>query len=315
MSDEVTERKESPRRRGYGNIYTPNAGSMVIAVQRQSSLANRTIVLSARQVRLLRAGLSAAVVVLLIGFISWTYLAVQAARVPLLTRRLATLQHSAARIDTLEKALSALEGRFQQVQRMMGASTIATGGPATSASPPQLLPNGAGASASGASAPAQPPAARPSAKNSNAATNSAASQAAVSDSTEGNARGIPDRWPLPVAGELLQNAGEGPGIDVEVAPGTPVRASGGGIVVEINDTQHGKIVRLSHRDGYESLYGTTGDVRVAQGERVPAGAIIALIGNSISGVPPHLHFQVRRGGVEVDPSSLMKKGPAHDDLQ
>jgi len=314
MSDEVTERKESPRRRGYGNIYTPNAGSMVIAVQRQSSLANRTIVLSARQVRLLRVGLSAAVAVLLIGFISWTYLAVQAARVPLLTRRLATLQHSAARIDTLEKALAALEGRFQQVQRMMGASTTPTAGPATSASAPQILRNEAGASAS-VSTPAQPPAVQPSPRSSNASATAAPAQAAVSDSTVDNARGIPDRWPLPVAGELLENVGDGPGIDVEVAPATPVRASGGGIVVEINDTQHGKIVRLSHRDGYESLYGTTGDVRVAQGERVPAGAIIALIGNSISGVPPHLHFQVRRGGVEIDPSSLMKKGPAHDDLQ
>jgi hypothetical protein len=42
------------RRNGYGNIYTPHAGSMIIQVQRETGLANRTIVLSERQVALLR---------------------------------------------------------------------------------------------------------------------------------------------------------------------------------------------------------------------------------------------------------------------
>ena len=41
-------------RNGYGNIYTPHAGSMIIQVQRETGLANRTIVISERQVALLR---------------------------------------------------------------------------------------------------------------------------------------------------------------------------------------------------------------------------------------------------------------------
>ena len=42
------------KHKGYGNIYTPHAGSMIIQVQREGGLANRTIVLSPRRVRLRR---------------------------------------------------------------------------------------------------------------------------------------------------------------------------------------------------------------------------------------------------------------------
>jgi hypothetical protein len=114
--------------RGYGNIYTPHAGSMVIQVQREGGLQSRTIVLSPRQVRLLRfftsrggrilAGVLAVVAVAM---------AVQAARVPLLTRRLAAFEHTATRLDTLERSLAELQKRYDQVQRMLGAAPARPG--------------------------------------------------------------------------------------------------------------------------------------------------------------------------------------------
>ena len=45
-------------KQGYGNIYTPHAGSMIIQVQREGGLANRTIVLSPTRVRMMRFILS-----------------------------------------------------------------------------------------------------------------------------------------------------------------------------------------------------------------------------------------------------------------
>jgi septal ring factor EnvC (AmiA/AmiB activator) len=108
--------------RGYGNIYTPHAGSMIIQVQRESGLANRTIVLTQRQVRLFRRGAYLLGTMLSIVILSWFFLASQAARVPGLTRRVQTLQHDVTRVDTLQAALQALESRFQQVQHMLGAS-------------------------------------------------------------------------------------------------------------------------------------------------------------------------------------------------
>ena len=108
---------------GYGNIYTPHAGSMVIQVQRELGLANRTIVLSPRKVRLLRfftsrVGKGIAIVLGL----SWIVLAYLALRVPLLTNRLQNLEHTAQRLDTLETTLSRLQYRYNQVHRLLGPS-------------------------------------------------------------------------------------------------------------------------------------------------------------------------------------------------
>jgi hypothetical protein len=113
---------------GYGNIYTPHAGSMIIQVQRESGLQSRTIVLSARQIRVLRFIMSrsgkliaagvAAVAVLLIA---------EAARVPALTGRISRMEHTAQRLDTLERSLSELQKRYDQVRTMMGSDAPADG--------------------------------------------------------------------------------------------------------------------------------------------------------------------------------------------
>ena len=253
--------------RGYGNIYTPHAGAMIIHVQRESGLANRTVILSARKVRFLRIGGIIAAVLLVLGVSSWFYLATQAARVPLLTRRLSALERDAQQLDTLKRALAEAEARFQQVQRMMGAPGVtATAG-------------------------------------SNATRDSA---------------GLPDTWPLPVAGQLLDRpAGAKPaGIDVSVPRGTAVRASGNGTVIEIrDDPTYGRVVRMRHAQGYETLYGNLLEVRVAPGQRLVTGAIIALTGDSTGAIPAHLHFEIVRDGVQVDPTAFVTKGPQHGDLQ
>ena len=145
-----------PHAGGYGNIYTPHAGSMIIQVQRESGLANRTIILSQRQVRRLRLALYTGGALLVIGSTSWLFLASQAARVPSLTRRVTALQHDVRRLDTLQTALNALERRFQHVQHMLAApaplrhsahNALATE-PAPAgedAAPPPLGPEGEGA--------------------------------------------------------------------------------------------------------------------------------------------------------------------------
>jgi len=114
--------------RGYGNIYTPHAGSMIIEVQRESGLQSRTIVLSSRQVRLLRVFTSrTGRIAVTVIFLIFTIIAVEAARVPVLTRQLATFEHTATRLDTLERSLAALQARYDQVQRMLGAAPARPG--------------------------------------------------------------------------------------------------------------------------------------------------------------------------------------------
>lgn len=272
--------------RGYGNIYTPSAGSMIIHVQRESGLANRTIVLTTRQVRLLRRGAYVVGGLLTIIILSWVFLATQAARVPFLTRKLDGLQHDVSRLDTLQRALTALEGQYQQVQKMLGASA-----------PQQPVTAQQTAAAEQTTAAPQPAAAR---KDSIVAT-------------------LPERWPLPVAGDLVaQEDSTIPrrGIDIAVPAGTLVRAAGAGLVVEVkNDPREGGLVRITHRDGYESIYANLGTIRIAKGDRVATGAVIATSGGAVRELPPHLHLEIRRGGADVNPTSIIKQGPAHGDLQ
>jgi uncharacterized protein (DUF697 family) len=134
-------------RHGYGNIYTPHAGSMIIQVQRETGLANRTIVLTERQVALLRVLGSRVGVAIAAAFLAtWLLFAVQSIRVPMLSGRIAELERDNRRIDSLQVALSRMHGRYEQVRQMLaagGTAARATGEapPARSAPPTPPVPN------------------------------------------------------------------------------------------------------------------------------------------------------------------------------
>jgi hypothetical protein len=273
----MAEEKEKTGERGYGNIYTPHAGAMIIHVQRESGLANRTIIFTQRQVRLFRTGAIVLGILIAFGSVSWFFLAAQAARVPLLTRRVERLQHDVARVDTLQRSLNELASRFQQVQHMMGNSSMT---PLGDSAKPKVLT----AAAIVAAAPVDTVVVRP------------------------------DEWPLPMAGTLLPS--DSKALEIAVPLGTEIHAAGAGSVVEVaDDSTLGKLIRISHRSGYETVYGGASEVRVSKGQHVAAGSVIALSGDAPGTLEPHLHFEMRRHGVAIDASSVIKKGPAHGDLQ
>lgn len=279
----MAEDKEKTGERGYGNIYTPHAGAMIIHVQRESGLANRTIIFTQRQVRLFRIGAIVLGSLITFGAVSWFFLAAQAARVPLLTRRVARLQHDVARVDTLQRSLNELAARFQQVQHMMGNSSMLPAGPDTSKS-------------------------KSPASTTTAAVVATATPAPVDSVVR------PDEWPLPVAGALLPS--DSKALEIAVPVGTEIRAAGAGMIVEVaEDSTFGKLIRISHRSGYETVYGGANEVHVSKGQHVAAGTVIALSGNAPGTLEPHLHFEMRRHGVAIDASSVIKKGPGHGDLQ
>lgn len=111
----------------HGDIFSRGSGAMLIHVQRESGLAHRTISIAAWQVQVLRAlSTRLALALLVLGAASWVFFATQAARVPLLTSRLARMEEDARRLDTLQQALGQLQQRYDQVQRMLSASNAAT---------------------------------------------------------------------------------------------------------------------------------------------------------------------------------------------
>ncbi|MDQ6830314.1 MAG: hypothetical protein M3081_15765 [Gemmatimonadota bacterium] len=110
------------RAQGYGRMFTPRYGPMIVHFQRERGLASRTFVLTHRQLKILRASALAFALVFVMGAASWVYLATQASRVPFLTRRVTNLQRDVRRLDTLQTKLTELEARYFQVQRMLGLS-------------------------------------------------------------------------------------------------------------------------------------------------------------------------------------------------
>jgi hypothetical protein len=304
----MAENKDGTRERGYGNIYTPHAGAMIIHVQRESGLANRTLIFTQRQVRLFRLGAIVLGSLIAFGAVSWFFLAAQAARVPYLTRRVNQLQHDVSRLDTLQHSLNELAARFQQVQHMMGSSSISAvgaspvGPPARDTTAKSNAATRAATKATAATAPVASVVASP-------VASPVASAASAVDSIA-----LPDQWPLPMAGTLLPSSP--PTLEIAVPLGTPIHAAGAGLVVEVaDDSILGKLIRIDHRSGYETIYGGASEVRVSKGQHVTAGTVIALSGDAPASLEPHLHFEMRRHGVAIDASSVIKKGPAHGDLQ
>ena len=300
----MSEAQERPSR-GYGNIYTPHAGSMIIQVQRESGLANRTIILSERQVQLLRLIASRRGMFLMgLVAVSWLYFAVQSARVPMLTERLTTMESESQKIDTLQVALTQLQRRYEQVSLMLGVAP-AVSVPSPSASTSILtVPD--------AELPAPKPAGL-SAASSSAATASRDSTAA----SPGTATRPPIslEWPLEDRRFITRGVTKPsayndahPGMDIAVPVGTAIRAAGPGMVVEVGENdEYGRFIRLSHANGYETLYGHNSSVTLARGARVAAGDQIALSGNTGRSTAPHLHFEVRYRGTAVDPMQIINR--------
>jgi lipoprotein NlpD len=81
-----------------------------------------------------------------------------------------------------------------------------------------------------------------------------------------------------------------------------VRAAADGDVVYSGSglIGYGQLIILKHNDTYLSAYGHNQTLRVAEGERVTSGEVIALMGRG-PGDRPLLHFEIRLEGKPVDP--------------
>lgn len=100
-----------------------------------------------------------------------------------------------------------------------------------------------------------------------------------------------------------------PGIDLQVAYGTPVKACAQGTVVRVwQDHELGLCVRIRHDHGYEAVYAGLSDASyVKQGDPVAQGQTIGHAGNGVlaeSDAQPHLHLEVWLNETAVDPVEL-----------
>lgn len=100
------------------------------------------------------------------------------------------------------------------------------------------------------------------------------------------------------------------GVDLGASPGTPVRASGAGIVRRAGeDAANGRAIVLDHGSGVVTIYCHNEELLVRDGERVQRGQIIAKSGNTGRSTGPHLHYQLDLAGAPVDPLRYRAERP------
>lgn len=93
------------------------------------------------------------------------------------------------------------------------------------------------------------------------------------------------------------------GIDIVSSLDEPVYATRGGVVSSVVRSRKGdgNVVEITHSGGYKTRYCHLGDIDVRQGQSVSVGRKLGQVGLSGSSYAAHLHYEVLKGGVPMDP--------------
>lgn len=114
-----------------------------------------------------------------------------------------------------------------------------------------------------------------------------------------------------VYSETLQEWVTHLGIDIKADKTTVVKASEAGTVKTIkNDPRYGLTIIIEHDEGYQTVYANLlSSEFVIEGEKVEKGQSIGTVGNTATfeiADEPHLHFEILKDGVQIDPSNYIK---------
>lgn len=96
------------------------------------------------------------------------------------------------------------------------------------------------------------------------------------------------------------------GMDFSSPRGTPIYATGDGIVTRADNkaTGYGNHIVIDHGYGYESLYGHLYKYNVKAGQKVQRGDIIGFVGSTGRSEGPHLHYEVFKDGERINPMNF-----------
>jgi len=98
------------------------------------------------------------------------------------------------------------------------------------------------------------------------------------------------------------------GLDFAGTAGTRVLAAADGIVSHAGlDGGYGRLIEITHGNGYVTRYAHNAKLLVQQGQTVRRGDPIALMGSTGRSTGPHLHFEVLRDGKPVNPLSFVRR--------
>ncbi|MCI4668382.1 MAG: M23/M56 family metallopeptidase [Bacteroidia bacterium] len=98
------------------------------------------------------------------------------------------------------------------------------------------------------------------------------------------------------------------GVDMVAPIGTPVYATGDGqVVVAKLYPNYGNKIVIDHGSGFSSLYAHLNGFNVKAGQQVKQGDVIGYVGNTGKSMGPHLHYEVRKDNIPVNPMSYISQ--------
>ncbi len=94
-----------------------------------------------------------------------------------------------------------------------------------------------------------------------------------------------------------------PGMDFTAEQGTPIYATGDGVVeiADANAQGYGNHVVINHGFGYQTLYGHMSKIATTSGKKVKRGDLIGYVGSTGLSTGPHVHYEVIKNGEKVNP--------------
>ena len=103
------------------------------------------------------------------------------------------------------------------------------------------------------------------------------------------------------------------GMDFSAPIGTPIYATGNGVVEKIKRSRskkdYGNYILINHGYDYQSFYAHLDKVLVSKGQKVNRGDLIGHVGNTGKSTAPHLHYEIRYKKQKINPVNFY-----HSDL-
>lgn len=93
------------------------------------------------------------------------------------------------------------------------------------------------------------------------------------------------------------------GVDFTATVGTDIYATGNGVVTTAgrNFGGYGNEVIIDHGYSYSTRYAHMSKLLVSPGDKVKRGQLIGMVGNTGKSTAPHLHYEIRKNGIAVNP--------------
>ncbi|ERJ58412.1 hypothetical protein M472_06495 [Sphingobacterium paucimobilis HER1398] len=97
------------------------------------------------------------------------------------------------------------------------------------------------------------------------------------------------------------------GVDLKGNTGDPIKATASGKVTFSGyEGEYGNVVKIEHKNGYETRYAHLSKTKVKKGETVDAGKTVGLLGSTGRSTGPHLHYEILKDDKKINPEKYFK---------